>query len=68
MDIAFSEEKEKILVIYLDEITAFSKSNEEHIAHLLRILRKCKKFHISLNPKNSLFSMKEGKMLRRIIS
>ena len=35
MDIAFAEEKNKILVIYLDDITVFSKSDEEHVAHLL---------------------------------
>ena len=34
MDIKFIEEKDKILVIYLDEITVFSKSDEEHAAHL----------------------------------
>ena len=28
MDIAFSEEKDKFVVIYLDDITIFSKSNE----------------------------------------
>ena len=30
MDIAFIEEKKKIMVIYLDDITVFSKSDEEH--------------------------------------
>lgn len=67
MDIAFAEEKDKILVIYLDDITVFSKSDEEHVAHLLRVFRKCRRFDISLNPK-SHFSMKEGKLLRHIIS
>ena len=34
MDIAFTEEKDKILVIYLDDITVFSKSDKEHAVHL----------------------------------
>ena len=68
MDIAFVEEKDKILVIYLDDITVFSKSDEEHVAHLLRVFRKCRRFGISLNPKKSNFAMKEGKLLRHIIS
>jgi len=34
MDIAFAEEKDKILVIYLDDITVYSNSDDEHIEHL----------------------------------
>lgn len=34
MDIAFVGEKEKFLVIYLDDITIFSKSDEEHLKNL----------------------------------
>lgn len=67
MDIAFAEEKDKILVIYLDDITIFSKSDEEHVAHLLRFFRKCRRFDISLNPKKSHFAMKEGKLLGHMI-
>lgn len=68
MDIAFVEERDKILIIYLDDITMFSKSDEEHVAHLLRVFRKCRRFGISLNPKKSNFAMKEGKLLSHIIS
>ena len=67
MYIAFADEKENILVIYLDEITLFQKYDEEHVVHLLRMFRKCRKFSISLNPKKSFFSMKEGKLSRHII-
>ena len=68
MDIAFTEEKDKILVIYLDDITMFSKSDEEHAAHLMRVFKKCRRFSISLNPKKSNFTMKEVKLLGHIIS
>ena len=37
MDIAFSEEKDKFVVIYLDDITVFSKIDEKHLQHLERI-------------------------------
>ena len=63
MDIAVIEQKDKILVIYLDDITLFSKSYEEHVAHLMRVFKKCRRFGISLNPKKSNFAMKEGKLL-----
>jgi len=56
------------VVIYLDDITMFSKFDKEHYLHLKRVFLKCKKFDISLNPKKSLFSMKEGKLLGHIVS
>ena len=31
LDIAFSEEKDKFVVIYLDDITVFSKSDPNHL-------------------------------------
>ena len=34
MDIAFVGEKDKFVVIYLDDITVFSQSDEEHLKHL----------------------------------
>jgi hypothetical protein len=38
MDIAFVGEKDKFMVIYLDDITIFSKSDDEHLQHLEQIL------------------------------
>ena len=66
-DIAFSEEKDKFVVIYLDDITVFSKSNDQHLQHLERVFLKCKKNGISLNPKKSHFALEEGKLLGHII-
>ena len=34
MDIAFIGERDKFVVIYLDDLTGFSKTNEEHLTHL----------------------------------
>jgi hypothetical protein len=34
MDISFVGEKDKFVVIYLDEITVFSNFDEEHLHHL----------------------------------
>ena len=68
VDIAFSEEKDRVVVIYLDDITMFSKTHQDHLKHLKRVFLKCRYFGISLNPKKSNFSMKEGKILGYIIS
>ena len=34
MDIAFVGEKDKFVVIYLDDIAVFSQSDDEHLKHL----------------------------------
>ena len=44
MDIAFVGEKEKFVVIYLDDIIVFSQSNEENLKHLKQFFLKCRKF------------------------
>jgi hypothetical protein len=38
MDITFIGETDKFLVIYLDDLTIFSKSDEDHLIHLKKIL------------------------------
>jgi hypothetical protein len=68
MGIAFVGEKEKFVLIYLDEITAFSSSHEDHLQHLRKTFLKCRRYGISLNHKKSTFSLKEGKLLGHIVS
>ena len=68
MDIPFAGEKEKFVVIYLDDITVFSQSNEEHLMHLKQTFLKCKKYGLSLNPKKSHFALQEGKLLGNLVS
>jgi hypothetical protein len=55
MDIAFVGEKDKFVLIYLDDITVYSSSHEEHLKHLKRVFLKCRQFGISLNPKSPNF-------------
>jgi hypothetical protein len=68
MDIAFIGEKDQFVVIYLDDITVFSRSDKEHCCHLRKVFLKCRRFGLSLNPKKYLFAMKEGKLLGHIVS
>eukprot|EP00253_Pinus_taeda_P015200 PITA_15200 len=68
MDIAFAKEIHDFLVVYLDELTPFSKYDQEHLKHLRQIFMTCRKYGISLNPKKSLFALEEGKILGHIIS
>jgi hypothetical protein len=68
MDIAFVGERDKFVVIYLDDLTVFSNSDTEHLVHLKQTFEKCRKFGLSLNPKKSHFAMQEGKLLGHIVS
>jgi len=55
MDISFDVERDKFVVIYLDDLTIFSNSDEDHLKNLRQIFIKCKKYGLSLNPKESHF-------------
>eukprot|EP00253_Pinus_taeda_P016371 PITA_16371 len=68
MDINFANEKDVFLVVYLDDLTVFSNSDEEHLYHLKIFFQRCRKYGISLNPKKSLFAMDKGNLLGHIIS
>ena len=68
MDIAFTEEKDKFVVVYMDDITMYSRLDKEHIQHLEKVFLKCKRYGISLNPWKSNFGLEEGKLLGNIIS
>ena len=68
MDIVFAKEIHDFLVFYLNDLTPFSKSDEEHLKHLRQIFMTCRKYGISLNPKKSLFGLEEGNLLGHIIS
>jgi hypothetical protein len=68
MDIVFVYEKDKFIVIYLDDIKVYSASDKQHLEHLKKVFQKYRKFEISLNPKKSHFAVEEGKLLGNIIS
>ena len=65
MDIAFVGDE--FVVVYLDDVTIFSNSDEEHLQHLQKAFLKCRKYGLSLNPKKSLFALEEGKLLGHIV-
>ena len=55
-------------MVYLDDITIFSKKRGEHDFHLKQIFERCRKYGISLNPKKCVFAVTEGKLLGHIVS
>lgn len=63
MDMAFKNLMYKFFLVYLDDVTIYSKVANQHIDHLRQILQRCREFGISLNPKKSMFLVHEGKLL-----
>lgn len=68
MDTYFGNEKDVFLIVYLDDLTVYSNSNDDKLHHLRVVFQQCRKFGISLNHKKCLFAMEEGKFLGHIIS
>jgi len=60
MGIAFIREKDNLIVIYADEIIVFSKTDDEHLQHLKKTFKKCRRYGISLTQRNLIsLCMKE---------
>jgi hypothetical protein len=68
MQIDFDDLIDKIIQIYLDDLTMYSKNRSDHFSHLKRVLMRCRKFGISLNPSKSIFGVTKGKILGHIVS
>jgi hypothetical protein len=68
MDIAFNDLVGKCIIIYMDDLTMFSKTMENHLYDLSKVLKKCISYGLSLNPKKCVFGVSEGKILGHIIS
>ena len=68
MDFAFKGLIGKIIEIYQDDLTVFSKDGNSHINHLKQVFERYKEFGISLNPSKSIFGVTKGKLLCYIVS
>jgi hypothetical protein len=68
MDVAFWGLINKCVVVFLDDVTVYSKNREYCIQHLTQIFERCRKYSISLNPKKTIFGVEEHKLLGHIIS
>jgi len=68
MDIAFKGLINRSVVVYLDDITVFSKKRANHLHDLKQIFERSKRYEISLNPKKSFFALNEGKLIGFIVS
>ena len=56
------------VVVYLDDITIYSKKRHDHLFSLRQVFERCRKYGISLNPKKSISTVMEGNILGFIVS
>jgi hypothetical protein len=68
MDISFRGLLGECVVVYLDDVTIFSRDKKDHITHLKKVFNRCRRYGISLNPKKYVFVVDEGKLLGFIVS
>lgn len=68
MEMEFNNLMYQFVLVYLDDITIYSKKVVDHLSHLRQIFECCREFGVSLNPKKCVFVMHEGKLLGYIIS
>ncbi|KAH9315420.1 hypothetical protein KI387_024047, partial [Taxus chinensis] len=68
MDTAFGELINKVILIYLDDLTVFTRMMEEHFDALEAVFTKCQEFRISLSLKKSIFGIPQGKLPRHVVS
>ena len=68
MEMAFKKFIHKFVLVYLDEITVYSKDVEDHFDHLSQVFLRCREFGVSLNPAKCVFATSQGKLLGHIVS
>lgn len=68
MDMVFKGLMYKLVLVYLDDITLFSKNFDEYLSHLKQVFERCKEYGISLDPKKCISIVQEGELLGIIVS
>ena len=63
MDVEFADIIDKFLVVYQDDLIAYSKDENDHCMHLEKVFIRALKYGISLNPRKCHFGVIESKLL-----
>ena len=67
MNVAFADIIDNFLVIYQDDLTTYSKDENDHCMHLEKVFERALQYGISLNPKKCNFGVSEGKLLAHLV-
>jgi len=64
----FHDMMHKEIEVYVDDMIAKSKTEEEHLVNLWKLFERLRKYQLRLNPANCTFGVKSGKLLGFVIS
>jgi hypothetical protein len=59
MDISFRVLFGKYFLVYLDDVTIYSKNIKYHVHHLRKSFSNCRRYDIFINPRKSIFVVDE---------
>ena len=68
MEMAFKNMIERFVLVYLDDITVYSKNVAYHFGHLKQVFIRCREYGVSLKPIKYVFATNQGKLLGYIVS
>ena len=68
MVILFHDMIHKEIEVYVDDMNAKFKNEEDHIQILRKLFDRLRKYHLKLNPAKCSFGVKFGKLLGFVIS
>ena len=68
MDRVFYDIKDKYVLVYLDDVTIYSSTFEEHIQHLKEVLERFRRANLKLNLDKCHFCKKEISFLKHLVS
>jgi len=63
----FHDMMHKEIEVYVDDMIAKSKTEEEHIVTLWKLFERLRKYRLRLNPAKCTFGVKSGKLLGFIV-
>ena len=64
---AFVDVINRFLVVYQDDLTTYSKDENDHCAHLEKVFTRAVEYGISLNPRKCAFGVTKGKLLGNLV-
>ena len=59
----FQDMMHQEIEVYVDDMIAKSKTEEEHLVNLRKLLKRLRKYRLRLNPAKCTFGVKSGKLL-----
>jgi len=64
----FHDMMHREIEVYVDDMIAKSKTEEEHLVNLRKLFERLRKYRLRLNPAKCTFEVKSGKLLGFIVS